>query len=531
VPADRAASREPTTHPAEERAGPSSDVYRSLFQHNPLPMMVFDARTHRFLEVNRAAESLYGYSSTEFLRLSITDIRPAEEVPRLMRAIEESERTGFHYSGHWRHLTRDGRILWVEVWSHGVIHLGRPARLVLCHDVTERLAVQKALEQSEQRYRAVFDQSPLGVVHFDRSLRVLAANPPLARSLGFKAPEDLVGFDLGALSDRRLLPTIRQALAGEASLYEGPFRAQRWGVRGWISVHVSPLFVGDGEVGGGIAVIQDITGRRLADAKLARQARALAQANAALRLRTEQLESALRARNRLYAAMNHELRTPISAIMLFNDLLIDGALGQMEPQQLDGVRQSQRAAHHLLELVQDMLDLGRLEAGRMTLVSEEVSIQELVDDLLGTVRPLALQSGSELVAELPDDPCRIVTDARRVRQIVLNLLSNAFKFGEGLPVGLVLESCGEDGVEIAVTDHGSGIATADLERIFEDFVQVGLPGEGSGLGLSVSRRLAQALGGALHAESEPGRGSTFRLRLPVNLPGQPDRGGDSTIPE
>jgi PAS domain S-box-containing protein len=528
VPADRATSPDARPAAADDPLRQSLEQYRSLFQHNPLPMMVFDAATLRFLEVNHAAEEQYGYSADEFLRLSIADIRPAEDVPRLLRSIEESDRTGFHHSGHWRHRTRDGRTIWVEVWSRGVAHHGRPARLVLCHEVTERLEVQEALRSSEERYRAVFDQSPLGVVHFDRELRVLGCNPPLAAALGYATCEELAGLDLLGLDDQRILPPFREALSGERSLYEGPFRARRWGVRGWIAAHVSPLFDSDGQVVGGTAIIEDITARRLVESRLARQARELEQANAELRLRTEQLEEALRARNRLYTSMNHELRTPISAIMLFNDILLDGALGPLEPPQLDSVQQSQRAAQHLLELVQDMLDLGRLEAGRMALVAEEVALCELLRDLLGTVRPLAEQRGSELRAELPDDgSCQIMTDPRRVRQVVLNLLTNALKFGHGRPITVSLVTLAAGGVEIVVADRGSGIAPADHERIFEDFVQVGLAGEGSGLGLSVSRRLAEALGGSLNVESEPGRGSDFRLHLPAAMP----PGGARTIPE
>jgi PAS domain S-box-containing protein len=520
VPPDHASTGERAEDPPDRAASRDEErLYHSLFERNPLPMWVFDTESLRFLAVNPAAEEKYGYSASEFLRMSIEDIRPPEDIPRLRRTVAGASGAGIERaSGIWRHRARDGRILWVEIFSHAVTFGGRPARMVLSHDVSERIALEESLRESEHRYRALFDQSPLGVLYFDRDLRVLACNLPLAEALGFDSCDSLIGFDLASLQDQRVLPTLRQAAQGERSLYEGPYRATHRPVRAWIAAHVSPLFDDGGAVDGGVAIIEDITVRKLAEAKLARQARALEQVNQTLRQRTEQLEAALASRSRLYAAMNHELRTPISAIMLHNDLLLGGAVGELNRDQAQSVQYSQRAAEHLLELVQDMLDLARIEAGRLVIVREETSPRDLIEDLTATIRPLAEQRGSSLELRLPLSTPSVVTDPKRVRQIVLNLVSNALKFGAGHPVRVECEEAEGGGVTIAVSDQGRGIATADRERIFDDFVQVGDAAEGSGLGLSISRRLATLLGGSLDVESEPGSGSTFRLRLPAEAP-------------
>ena len=227
-------------------------------------------------------------------------------------------------------------------------------------------------------------------------------------------------------------------------------------------------------------------------------------------------EAALAARSRFYAAMSHELRTPINAILGYNDLLLASVYGALSPKQAEGLEGAQRAARHLLELVNDVLDLSKIEAGKMDLVMEEVDVAALLEDLLATVRPLAAEHGSALSCDFEPDLPRILTDPRRLRQILLNLLSNAIKYGQGGPVTVRCSATDAGGVRSEVVDRGKGIAAEDLPRIFEDFVQLDQASKGgTGLGLAISKRLADLLGGRLEAESELGVGSTFRLDLPA----------------
>jgi signal transduction histidine kinase len=212
--------------------------------------------------------------------------------------------------------------------------------------------------------------------------------------------------------------------------------------------------------------------------------------------------------------MSHELRTPINAILGYNDLILTGVYGPLEGGLAESIQRSQRATRHLLELVNDVLDLSKLEAGKMDVVPEVVNMADLLDELLSTVRPLAEERGTALTVRA--DRCRepIVTDPRRVRQIVLNLVSNAIKFGEGKPVEV---RCDFDGrmVRLEVADSGKGISAEDLPRIFDEFVQLPSGEEGgTGLGLPISKRLAELLGGELRAESTLYVGSVFRLLLP-----------------
>jgi PAS domain S-box-containing protein len=519
----RAAARAEAALAKEEEMRESDRLRHHLFERNPHPMWIYDLETLRFLAVNEAAVRKYGYSADEFLALTIRDIRPPEDVPRLLRSLREAPPQGPKRSGVWRHRTRDGQTVSVEILSHEIVFGGRRARLVIAHDVTERREIEEALRESEQRYRALFDQSPLGVLQFDRRLRVLTCNPRLATELGFADPSEVIGFDLSRMRDASIKDVFRRALQGERTAYEGPFYSRRARRQVWIALRLSPQHDADGVVQGGIAIIEDITQRREAEVKLAAQAHQLEQLNARLQERTQQLEVALQSRSRLYATMNHELRTPIAAVMLYSDLLLDGAMGPLTAVQADGVQHVQRSAQHLHELVQDVLDLARLEAGKLSVRIEAVRLSDVVHALADTIQPLAAHRGSELRLELAEPSTVVLTDQRRVRQIVLNLLSNAIRFGAGKPIVLGCSALPDGGAEITVADQGCGIAPEDQQRVFEDFVQVGNHREGgSGLGLSVSRRLAELLGGSLTLRSELGRGAAFHLTLPAAAPLAPD---------
>jgi signal transduction histidine kinase len=275
-------------------------------------------------------------------------------------------------------------------------------------------------------------------------------------------------------------------------------------------------------------IVRDVSEQRRTEEALRTQAASLASStaklttlNAELQRRQAELQHAMNARNRFYASMSHELRTPINAIIGYSTLLIDHIYGPLNDRQRQGLVRSHMAAKHLLELVNDVLDLSKIEAGKIELSLQPVSFPNLVEELFVTVRPMADEHGSELTLA-GDCQATVVTDPRRVRQVILNLLSNAIKFGGGKPIEVRCEARDGGGVVVAVADHGPGIRAADLPRIFDEFVQ--LPStnpalQGTGLGLPISQRLARLLGGDLVVESTPGEGSTFRLLLPATCEG------------
>jgi PAS domain S-box-containing protein len=227
-----------------------------------------------------------------------------------------------------------------------------------------------------------------------------------------------------------------------------------------------------------------------------------------------ELENLMNARSRFYAAMNHEIRTPINAILGYNDLILAGIYGDLSEEMTTSIQRSQRAAHHLLELVNDVLDLSKIEAGRVAIVREWHVLPDVIRDILQTIEPTVVESGSPIECVLPCmEP--VYTDARRVRQIVMNLVSNAVKFGSGKPITIRCEADGAD-VRIDVIDRGIGIPEEQLPLIFEEFVQLRERRQrGTGLGLAISKQLAELLGGRMEVKSEVGQGSTFSLVLPT----------------
>jgi PAS domain S-box-containing protein len=274
-------------------------------------------------------------------------------------------------------------------------------------------------------------------------------------------------------------------------------------------------------------ILRDISERTRAEAALKEQAESLAKAMGELKAlndeladRQAELERAMAARSRFYASMSHELRTPINAVLGYSTLLLENIYGPLNEKQAEGITRTHKAAKHLLELVNDVLDLSKIEAGKIDLRLQPVAFPSLIEDLFVTVRPLADQYGSELTLEHEGEPVKVVSDPRRLRQILLNLLSNAIKFGKGQPIR-VRSVTRDGGVVLEVIDQGEGIAPPDQEKIFDEFVQLGKTQltEGTGLGLPISRRLAELLHGGLEVESEPGKGSTFRLRLPESAEG------------
>jgi signal transduction histidine kinase len=222
-------------------------------------------------------------------------------------------------------------------------------------------------------------------------------------------------------------------------------------------------------------------------------------------------------KSQFLATMSHELRTPLNAIIGFSEVLQQQMFGELNERQLAYVEDVLEAGKHLLSLINDVLDLAKIEAGRMELELSEVAIPELLRGAVSMHAERAARGDLDLSLRTEPDEITVTADERRVRQIVFNLLSNAVKFTP--PQGRVDVSARvEDGrVEIAVADNGPGIAPEDVETIFEEFEQTstGKQTEGTGLGLPLSRKLAELHGGRLWVESEPGRGSIFRLTLPV----------------
>ncbi|HZW20965.1 response regulator [Noviherbaspirillum sp.] len=263
-------------------------------------------------------------------------------------------------------------------------------------------------------------------------------------------------------------------------------------------------------------------------AELERLGGNLEQANHLLAAKNRQLQEASRLKSDFLANMSHELRTPLNAIIGFSEVLKDGLVGKLEAQQKEYIADIHGAGKHLLALINDILDLSKVEAGKMTLELEPVPVEMLVRECLHVVRERASAQRLELTADIEDDLDDVLLDARKTRQILYNLLSNAVKFTpEGGTVRLCARKAGGERfpqgrfahyLELSVTDSGIGISPQDQARLFQPFTQIdsrlSRRHEGTGLGLALLKRFAELHGGDVMLRSAPGEGSTFTVLLP-----------------
>ena len=269
------------------------------------------------------------------------------------------------------------------------------------------------------------------------------------------------------------------------------------------------------------------------NSQLSERTEALDQRNLALRRvqrdlneRAEELQRASRYKSEFLANMSHELRTPLNSALILAKLLGDNPMGNLSAEQVKFAESIYASGNDLLLLINDILDIAKVEAGKMELVAEDVPVSRLTDSLAMTFTPLAKQKSLGFRLDLqPGAPTSLNTDRQRLEQILKNLLSNALKFTERGEVVLGVSAAPEGGVAFSVSDSGIGIQADQQEVVFEAFRQAdGTTSRrygGTGLGLSISRDLTHLLGGTLEVESEPGHGSTFTLRLPAALPSEP----------
>jgi PAS domain S-box-containing protein len=247
----------------------------------------------------------------------------------------------------------------------------------------------------------------------------------------------------------------------------------------------------------------------------------LAEQNARLQWQSQEVERANKLKSEFLASMSHELRTPINALIGYSALLLDGVLGEVNPKQRDALARGRAAAEHLLALINDILDLAKIEAGKMPLHLEEVSLREVILEVTQQIEPMVRKKQLDFSTDIAPDCPPIYSDRTKIKQILLNLLSNAVKFtNQGMVT--VDAICAPGGVRIDVVDTGIGIRQSDLQAIWEDFRQVDQSRTrefgGTGLGLSITRKLLERLGGSVTVQSTYGNGSRFSVYLPLRVP-------------
>ena len=369
------------------------------------------------------------------------------------------------------------------------------------------------------------------VIVLDRQGRIVDINPAALTLLELPSIDAALGK-----SFRQFLPVGQANIQQLYDLEEVSTEvdiATPEGMR-YFDVTISPLRNRSNELHGRLVLLHEITVLRQAALQIEEQNRVLAQTNEDLIAASERAEEANRLKSEFLATMSHELRTPLNAIIGFSDMLLMGIHGELTEKQHQKVARVRENGGRLLTLVNDILDLSRIEARRLELVNVSYSPNQLVERLTQQMESLAAKHNLDVAVHIdPNLPEMLVGDDKRIEQIVVNLLSNAFKFTEKGAVTLSVQAMPATQTwELAIQDTGIGIPPHATEIIFEEFRQLdGSPTrlyQGSGLGLAIVRDLVRMMDGTIKLESEPGRGSTFRVILPMVLPAAADQSNEES---
>ena len=484
---------------AELRA--SESRYRALLEN--IPDQIFRlSKEGIFLDYHAGSENALYSPPEEFLNKTVKDALPPElaclTLDKEKRAIETGKIQNFEYQLPINGENRD--------YEARMIAHGKNEVTVIIRDITTRKQTEKELRESEKRYQTLAKVSPVGIFHTDINGLTTYVNPTWCQIAGLSVEEAFGDGWLKAVhpdDKETLAETWRKSSKNHVTSTADYRFVHPDGSITWVIGQAVPELNADNQVVGFVGTITDITERKKVEDLKAAVARA---------------ESADKLKSAFLATMSHELRTPLNSIIGFTGILLQKLVGPLNHEQEKQLTMVQGSAHHLLELINDVLDISKIEAGQIVVFLEDfdltVSIQQSVDK----IRPMAELKGLGFSAVISPEVKVIHSDRRRVEQILINLLNNAVKFTEHGEVSLECK-VEENWLVTKITDTGIGIRPEDLQTLFKPFQQVdtGLTRqyEGTGLGLSICKRLIELLGGRINVTSEWGKGSTFSFTLPL----------------
>ena len=493
-------------HGSAAAAAGEDDRYRLLFEHNPLATWVYDVETLAFLEVNEAAVRDYGWRRDEFLRMTLRDIRPPDEVERLLAHLEIAPGNRPERGQRWRHRRKDGSLIDVEVHSHAVTFEGRPARLVQVTDVTDRVRAEAELRRQKELSDGLIRSSLDGIVAVDPEAVVQAWNPAMERLTGLPAERCLrvrVNEVAMAIGAPEIADCFRRALGGERVAAARRQVGNAEGGQRTLEGLYAPLLDEAGAIRGALAMLRDVSDQQALEEQL---------------LQAQKIEAV----GLLAGGVAHDFNNLLTAILGYCEL------AQLRVEEgseiLPDLWEIRRAAERAAALTRQLLAFSRkqvlqpevldpnaevreLEQMLRRLIGEDIQLATLLSPGLGTVRVDRTQLQQALVNLLVNARDAMPHGGRVLIETRNAQLDEAYsRVHPGAKAGSY--------VLIAVSDTGTGMTPEVRRRIFEPFFTTKERGKGTGLGLAMVYGVVKQSGGYIWVYSEPGHGTTFKVYLP-----------------
>ncbi|MBE9207717.1 PAS domain S-box protein [Nostoc sp. LEGE 06077] len=509
---------------AEQELIRNRDLREAIFNESADAMFLVDPQTLLTLDCNdRAVELFEARHKIELINISGQALqRHSFTTKETEEIVEEMESQGV-WSREIEYVTLQGKIFWGNIAAKPITVAGRTMNIVRITDISDRKQAQEALAKYAHAVEDLYNNAPCGYHSLDNEGRLIKVNETELQWLGYER-EEMIG--------QPLVNFFTQA-SRLAFLQNYPCFKQQ----GWVKDLEYEMICKDGKVLPVLinaTAVKDASGKylynraTLFDIRDRKQAEEeLQQTNKQLVNTNIELARATRLKDEFLANMSHELRTPLNAILGMSEGLQESVFGSLNERQVKAIATIERSGRHLLELINDILDLSKIESGKLELQLSDVSVRSLCDASLSFVKQMALKKNIHLNTYVESNINSIQVDDRRLRQVLINLLSNAVKFtpeGGSVTIEVRREEIGDAApsstvtICFHVTDTGIGIAPEEIGKLFQPFVQLDSSlnrhYSGTGLGLALVQRIVQLHGGTISISSEVGGGSCFSVRIP-----------------